>query len=58
MLHINLKSDDRVLEIPIDKLPDDPSQILKIFAKEKVPIKQWLSLAVSNYLILKAYLFF
>ena len=51
MLHINFQTNDSVLEIPFDSLPDDPAPILKVLSKEKAPIRQWLSLAVSILLL-------
>ena len=39
-------SQNRVLEISESQLPSDPSNLLQNLAREKVPIKYWLSLAL------------
>lgn len=40
-----------MLKLTTTSLPDDPSQILKVLVMEKVPIKQWLSLALLYHKI-------
>eukprot|EP00961_Rhodomonas_salina_P281962 3810289-Rhodomonas_salina.1 len=42
-------TEDEVLELPKDQLPDDPNEIMQILANELAPLKLWLELAVSYY---------
>jgi hypothetical protein len=41
----------RVLEISQSKLPEDPKSIINLFNTQKIPIKYWLKLAVSEYIL-------
>ncbi|KAJ1494751.1 hypothetical protein T484DRAFT_1764701 [Baffinella frigidus] len=42
-------TEDEILELPKDALPEDPNEIMQIRANELAPLKLWLELAVSYY---------
>jgi RNA polymerase-associated protein CTR9 len=42
-------TEDEILELPKDALPEDPNEIMQILANELAPLKLWLELAVSYY---------